>query len=194
MKMTSTIHFACSRGRDVPRITSKAAWVWMLCIFPDIRVLVWLFANYFSHTLETAYYDVVVSLLIGLAAIYFIYSRSQVQLLYDLAAQRGKDTSRSPPRAPVQSSSGNSSTSGNNTGSSVGVDHGFPALKPSEDTLCALKRLSEQAAERMAQAASKTDFKEAALWRNRRDALLSTMHHIEGGIDVAGEEVVFAIG
>lgn len=52
---------------------------------------------------------------------------------------------------------------------------------PSEGTSLALKRLAEQAAEKMAYASKKTNFKEAALWRDRRDALLSTMHELELG-------------
>ncbi|CAM9153035.1 unnamed protein product [Ectocarpus sp. 4 AP-2014] len=74
----------------------------------------------------------------------------QVQLLYDLAAQNGKGS------AHQQKS----------------------LLTPSEDTARALMRLAEQASTKMSLAATKTDFKEAALWRDRRDALLSTLSTI----------------
>ncbi|CAB1108357.1 unnamed protein product [Ectocarpus sp. CCAP 1310/34] len=74
----------------------------------------------------------------------------QVQLLYDLAAQNGK-----------------------------GSAHQHKSLlTPSEDTTRALMRLAEQASTKMSSAATKTDFKEAALWRDRRDALLSTLSTI----------------
>ncbi|CAM9314319.1 unnamed protein product [Ectocarpus sp. 12 AP-2014] len=74
----------------------------------------------------------------------------QVQLLYDLAAQNGK-----------------------------GSAHQHKSLlTPSEDTTRALMRLAEQASTKMSLAATKTDFKEAALWRDRRDALLSTLSTI----------------
>lgn len=106
---------------------------------------------------------------------------SQVQLLYDLAAKSGRGNGRSTFATPLQRS--------------TAVDQATPTLTPSEDTLCALKRLSEQSGEKMTAAANKTDFKEAALWRNRRDALLSTMRDIENGFDVAGDtEVAFATG
>ncbi len=52
-------------------------------------------------------------------------------------------------------------------------------LTASEDTTRALTRLAEQASAKMSLAASKTDYKEAALWRDRRDALLSTLQLLE---------------
>ncbi|CAM9432236.1 unnamed protein product [Ectocarpus fasciculatus] len=78
----------------------------------------------------------------------------QVQLLYDLAAQNGK-------------------------GSPAPGGQQKTLLTPSEDTTRALMRLAEQASTKMSSAATKTDFKEAALWRDRRDALLSTLRLLE---------------
>ncbi|CBJ30814.1 excinuclease ABC subunit B [Ectocarpus siliculosus] len=74
----------------------------------------------------------------------------QVQLLYDLAAQNGKGSAHQQKTL----------------------------LTPSEGTTHALMRLAEQASTKMSLAATKTDFKEAALWRDRRDALLSTLSTI----------------
>lgn len=46
-------------------------------------------------------------------------------------------------------------------------------------TYHALKRLADRAADKMAKAAIKTDFKDAALWRDRRDSVLGSMRDLE---------------
>lgn len=97
--------------------------------------------------------------------------RWQVQILYDLAARNGSGQSR---RATQPS------TTPPGTRTAAAVRETVPALVASEGTSRALKRLAQQAADKMAAAASKTDFKEAALWRDRRDALLSTMRQLKG--------------
>lgn len=106
-------------------------------------------------------------------------------MLYDLAARNGSGQSRRPTR-PSATPSGASTAAVRDTGS---------ALVASEDTSRALKRLAQQAGDNMAAAASMTDFKEAALWRDRRDALLSAMQQL-GGLGTeqeaggSGEEVL----
>lgn len=52
-------------------------------------------------------------------------------------------------------------------------------LSASEETTRALTRLAEQASAKMSVAASRTEFKEAALWRDRRNALLHTIQLLE---------------
>ena len=90
----------------------------------------------------------------------------QVQLLYDLAAQnsrgrRGRGSSR------------------DEEGVAAPETKQAALLAASEDTTRALTRLAEQASAKMSLAASKTEFKEAALWRDRRDALLDTVRLLE---------------
>lgn len=58
-----------------------------------------------------------------------------------------------------------------------------PLFVANDDTSRALKRLADQASEKMLLSAKKTDFKEAALWRDRRDALLSTLRQLEAERD-----------
>lgn len=100
----------------------------------------------------------------------------QVQRLYDLATQNGGGAVRgrlspllSPPAsvAPV-----------NGEGDAARGTQA-PPFVPNGDTSRALKRLADQACEKMLVSAKKTDFKEAALWRDRRDALLSTLRQLE---------------
>lgn len=85
----------------------------------------------------------------------------QVQLLYDLAAQNSRGR---PVRGSSREEEGTAASNKQAT-----------RLPASEDTTRALMRLAEQASAKMSLAASKTEFKEAALWRDRRDALLNTM-------------------
>eukprot|EP00752_Nemacystus_decipiens_P003151 g2918.t1 len=92
----------------------------------------------------------------------------QVQLLYDLAARnsrgrrgRGRGSRRQEERAIAAS------------------EKQATLLSASEDTTRALTRLAEQASAKMSLAASKTEFKEAALWRDRRDALLGSIRLLE---------------
>lgn len=89
----------------------------------------------------------------------------QVQLLYDLAAQnsRGRRARGSSHEGEGVAALGTQATQ----------------LSASEDTTRALTRLAEQASAKMSLAASKTEFKEAALWRDRRDALLCTIQLLE---------------
>lgn len=86
----------------------------------------------------------------------------QVQLLYDLAAlngegRRGRGSSRE---------------------QDVAADKHAPLLAATENTTRALTRLAEQASTKMSLAATKTDYKEATLWRDRRDALLAAVQQI----------------
>lgn len=71
---------------------------------------------------------------------------------------------------------------------SWGADVTPRAIGPSEGNSRALKRLAEQAAEKMAEASSRTDFKEAAIWRDRRNLLLSAIPSLEESPDSALED------
>lgn len=102
------------------------------------------------------------------------FPRWQVQILYDLAARNGSGQSR---RATHPSTTPPGTRA---AAAAAAIRETVPALVASEDTSRALKRLAQQAGDKMAAAASKTDFKEAALWRDRRDALLSTMRQLKG--------------
>lgn len=110
---------------------------------------------------------------------------AQVQLLFDIVALNGKDRARrgtpSSFVSPADDSASKTAihTCTNISGSRGTSDGQATALVASEDTLRAIKRLIEQAGSKMASAASTTDFKEAALWRDRRDALLSVMEQLE---------------
>lgn len=84
----------------------------------------------------------------------------QVQLLYDLAAQSSRSRGSSHEAAAPEKQAAT-------------------LLSASEGTTRALTRLAKQASAKMSLAASKTEFKEAALWRDRRDALLDTVQLLE---------------
>lgn len=88
----------------------------------------------------------------------------QVQLLYDLTAQKGK---------------GRLGEGSTHDDVNASADKQTVRLAASEDTTRVLTRLAEQASAKMSLAADKTDFKDAALWRDRRDALLSTVQQLE---------------
>lgn len=107
-------------------------------------------------------------------------------MLYDLAARNsgGRTSGRSLP-APHETSS--LATLSPDAGAIAPI---AAALPPSKDARRALKRLAEQAAEKMALAAGRTEFKEAALWRDRRDVLLSTMAELKQRQD---EDVCVAV-
>lgn len=100
--------------------------------------------------------------------------------MYDLAALKKHGPSRSgvsptsisPLTAPSSAKDGRAS----------------PDLLLNAETSHALKRLSKQASTNMTAAASRADFKEAALWRDRRDSLLSAIRQIEDGMGLAVEE------
>eukprot|EP00903_Cladosiphon_okamuranus_P007567 g7341.t1 len=92
----------------------------------------------------------------------------QVQLLYDLAAQSSRGRRRG--RGPSREEGG--------AGIPASGKQATP-LSASEDTTRALTRLAEQASTKMAAAAGRTEFKEAALWRDRRDALLNALQLLE---------------
>lgn len=101
----------------------------------------------------------------------------QVQLLYDLAARNGKGSARRHTRPPPPSSKTSASLdSGTDRTTKKSQDL---LLVASEETSRALIRLADQASRNMSSAANKTDFKEAALWRDRRNALLTTLREIE---------------
>lgn len=86
----------------------------------------------------------------------------QVQLLYDLAALNGEGRRGQ----------------GSNREEDAAADKRL--LAATEDTMRALTRLAEQASTKMSLAATKTDYKEAALWRDRRDALLAAVQLVRG--------------
>lgn len=100
----------------------------------------------------------------------------QVQLLYDLAIRNGggaareRSSSAFPPTKPAAPVNGAADVT---RGTQV------PLFIANSDTSRALKRLADQASEKMLLSAKKTDFKEAALWRDRRDALISTLRQLE---------------
>lgn len=89
----------------------------------------------------------------------------QVQLLYDLAAENSRG----------RRARGSTSSHEKEGVAAPETAQQATLLSASEDTTRALSRLAEQASAKMFLAASKTEFKEAALWRDRRDALLHTM-------------------
>lgn len=81
----------------------------------------------------------------------------QVQLLYDLAALNGEGRR------------------GQGSNREESEDKQTLLLAATEETTRALTRLADQASTKMSLAATKTDFKEAALWRDRRNALLAAV-------------------
>lgn len=113
--------------------------------------------------------------------------------MYNLAAHKGKDGARRGlPAARATPASLAKASCGDATGTrSIEHTQSVPFVA-SEDTLRALKRLAEQANRNMLASASKTDFKDAAMWRDRRDALLSTMRHLEEAQD--SERDVLEVG
>lgn len=103
----------------------------------------------------------------------------QVQVLYDLAARNGEGGTPGR-RDPASASMSGPSFPVDTSPVPPDVARGIASdLSPGEGTIRALKRLTEQAAEKMALASSRTDFKEAALWRDRRNALLAAMQTLE---------------
>lgn len=100
----------------------------------------------------------------------------QVQLLYDLATRNGGGAARGRP-SPLLSPPASAAPVNGEAGAARGTQ--VPLFVPNDDTSRALKRLADQASEKMLASAKKTDFKEAALWRDRRDSLLSTLRQLE---------------
>lgn len=104
----------------------------------------------------------------------------QVQLLYDLATRKSGGMARGRPSPLLSPPAAAAPVDGE---ADVARDTQVPLFVANGDTSRALKRLADQAEEKMLLSAKKTDFKEAALWRDRRDALLSTLRLLEAERD-----------
>lgn len=118
-----------------------------------------------------------------------IHVHLQVQLLYNLVARNGKEPVHRRTLSSVSLPSGGDGISANSgIGSGISncndsTEHACietSLLVASEETIRALHRLTKQAGNNMLEAASKTDFKVAAMWRDRRDALLSAIQQHDG--------------
>lgn len=110
----------------------------------------------------------------------------QVQLLYDLATRNGGGAARGRSSPPLSPQTSVAPVGGE---ADVAADTQVPLFVANGDTSRALKRLADQASDKMLLSAKKTDFKAAALWRDRRDALLSTLRQLRAeGADVQEEE------
>lgn len=122
----------------------------------------------------------------------FFLCLDQVQLMYDVSARRcggeGRGRSHFPHRVSHDTSTSDddrdwTETDSFNGACTVGDQYKdgtrSSLLAATDDTYRALKRLAERAADKMATAARKTDFKEAALWRDRRDEVLASMRDLE---------------